>query len=122
LKLNREIVVSRNAGYASNKELKSHVVHGREIHSRLAGSIRERKDEWDLLWLWQCWQEEVIVHLKTEDRKTFVSRKFTLAGQIGSLAYLAGCFARELEFLENLLKSSEAGLPDAAHKIDPSQP
>ena len=112
----------QNVGYASNKELESHVVRGREIHSRLVGSIRDRKDEWDLLWLWQCWQEEVLIHLKTEERKIFVSLKFTLAGQIGSLAYLVGCFARELEFLENLLKSSEAELHQAAQKIHPSQP
>jgi hypothetical protein len=111
----------QNAGYASNKELKSDVVRGREIHSRLVGSIRDSKDEWDLLWLWQCWQEEVIDHLKIEERKTFVSLKFTLAGKIGSLAYLADCFARELEFLENLLKSTEALLP-AVNKPHPSQP
>ena len=105
---------------ASNKELKSEVVLGREIHSQLIASIRDREDQWDLLWLWQCWQERVISHLKPEDRKTFVNLKFTLAGQIGSLGYLADSFARELEYLEELLKSYDAGFRAAA-RIDPNQ-
>ena len=99
-----------NQGHAYNKQLKFDIVGGKKLHSRLVKFAQHHAEpEWDVLWLWQCWQERVIAHLKgDEDRQGFVKLKCTLSDRVGSAAYLAGCFARELQYLENLLKSSES--------------
>jgi hypothetical protein len=95
---------------ASNIQLKDDVVCGRHLHSRLIKFAKDHPElggsgAWDLLWLWQCWQERVLAHLDPEDRQTFMSLKSSLARRVESLAYLAGCLASELEYLENLWKS-----------------
>ena len=92
--------------WGSNNQLRSDVVRGREIYSRLVGAIKNRKDDWDSLWLWQCWQARVTSHLEAPDRKSFGNLTSALAGQIGQFAYLAACLAQELEYLENLLNRS----------------
>jgi len=104
-----------------NTQLKSDVARGREIHSRLIAAIKKRNDEWDDLWLWQCWEDRVISHLKVQDRQAFLSLKSTLGGQIGSLAYLAACFAQELEYLETLL-NLKGGHPSPSRLSSWSEP
>jgi len=92
-----------------NTQLKSDVARGREIHSRLIAAMKERNDESAGL-LWQCWQERVISHLRSQDRKAFLSLKSTPVGEIGSSAYLAACFAQELQYLETLLNPKAVDL------------
>ena len=91
---------------ASIKQLRNDVADGREIYSRLIAAIKDRKDDWDSLWLWHCWQARVISHLKARDGKSFGKLTSTLAGQIGQFAYLAACLAQQLEYLETLLNRS----------------
>jgi hypothetical protein len=101
------MIVSTMAN-ASKTPLKDEVVWGRDLQSRLIKLADHAEIQgsgaWDLLWLWQCWQERVVTHLNPEDRQTFLNLKYKLTGPGGSLTYLAGCFARELDYLENLLK------------------
>ena len=105
-----EIVVDRsNTSHAYNEQLRADIVGGKELHSRLVTFAKYHAEpEWDILWLWQLWQESVTAHLKCdEDHQTFVRLKCRLSGRGGSLAYLGGCFGHQLEYLENLLKSSD---------------
>jgi hypothetical protein len=109
-----------NQGHDYNKQIKFDIVAGKKLHSRLATFAQyHAKPEWDVIWLWQCWQERVTAHLKgDEDRQGFVRLKCTLSDRVGSSAYLADRFARELQSLENLLKSCESG----AASEKPSKP
>ena len=94
---------------ASNLQLKDDVVRGRDLHARLIKFAMDHpelggSEAWDILRLWQCWQETVTAHLNPEDRQTFLNLKVSLAGRVKSLAYSSGCLASQLEYLENLLK------------------
>ena len=91
---------------ASIKQLRNDVADGREIYSRLIAAMKDRKDDWDSLWLWHCWQARVISHLKARDGTSFGKLTSTLAGQIGQFAYLAACLAQQLEYLETLVNRS----------------
>lgn len=96
-------------GYTSNIPLRDEVFLGRDLHSRLIKFIEDEtapggSGTWDLIWLCQCWQERVMVHLNPEDHQAFASLKFRVTGRVGSLTHLAGCVARELAYLETLLK------------------
>ena len=98
----------------SNNQLRSDVVRGREIYSRLVGAIKNRKDDWDSLWLWQCWQARVTSHLEAPDNKSFGNLTSALAGQVGQFAYLAACLAQELEYRKPLESFLNAALHSAS--------
>ena len=113
-----------NQGHAYNKQLRVDIVGGKKLHSRLVKFAQHHAEpEWDVLWLWQCWQERAIAHLKgDEDRQAFVRLKCTLSDRVGSAAYLAGCLHAQLQYLENLLKSSESGVASGSRakpSLDP---
>jgi hypothetical protein len=112
-----------NTSHAYSKQLRVDIVGGKKLHSRWVTFAEYHAElEWDLLWLWQCWQENVTAHLKCdENRHTFVRLKYRLSGRGRSLAYLTGCFARELEYLETLLKSSEPGVASGSRENYPSR-
>jgi hypothetical protein len=99
-------------GYTSNIPLRDDVVRGRDLHSRLNNFLEDDTAPrvsvaWDLVWLWQCWQEGVMAHLNPEDRQGFAGLKFRVTGRVGSLKHLAGCFARELTYLEAVLNGDD---------------
>jgi hypothetical protein len=103
------IIYPMGTGYTLNIPLKDDVVRGRDLHSRLTNFVEDDaapggSTAWHLVWLWQCWQQRVMIHLQPEDRQVFANLKFRVAGRVGSLTHLAGCFARELAYLETLLK------------------